>query len=151
MAQTDQPVASTKRARVRPENEAICHALRLIRHVYRLFLSKARVSAMRLVHRTGILHRLEAGHAYGPACYRPRGCAEIIATVAQRIDAREFTCTYPQTFPRFVQLAIWEYCSQDGLDICNGNRINDRERCSNTECSLYSICDRNVLYKLCIQ
>ena len=98
------------------------------------------------LHRTGILQRLNAGHAYGPACYRPGGCAEIIATVAQRIDAREFHRTYPQTFPRFVQRAIWEYCSQDGLDICNGNRINDRRRCSNTECQLYSICDRNALY-----
>ena len=98
------------------------------------------------LYRTGILHRLHAGHAYGPACYRPGGCAEIIATVAQRIDAREFHRDYPQTFPRLVQRAIWEYCSQDGLDICNGNRINDRERCGNTECQLHSICDRNALY-----
>ena len=98
------------------------------------------------LHRTGILQRLDAGHAYGPACYRPGGCAEIIAAVAQRIDAREFHRTYPQTFPRLVQRAIWEYCSQDGRDICNGNRINDRRRCSNTECQLYSICDRNALY-----
>ena len=78
------------------------------------------------LHRTGILQRLNASHAYGPACYRPGGCAEIIEKVAQRIDAREFHRTYPQTFPRLVQRAIWEYCSQDGLDICNGNRINDR-------------------------
>ena len=98
------------------------------------------------LHRTGILQRLNAGHAYGPPCYWPGGCAEIIATVAQRIDAREFHRSYPQTFPRFVQRAIWEYCSQDGLDICNGNRINDRSRCSNTECQLYSKCDRNSLY-----
>ena len=72
------------------------------------------------LHRTGILQRLDASHAYGPACYRPGGCAEIIETVAQRIDARQFHRSHPQTFPRFVQLAIWEYCSQDGLDICNG-------------------------------
>ena len=31
------------------------------------------------LHRTGILHRFRAGHAYGAACYRPSGCAEIIA------------------------------------------------------------------------
>ena len=98
------------------------------------------------LHRTGILHRLNAGHAYGPACYWPSGCSEIIEKVAQRIDAREFHHDYPQTFPRFVQRAIWEYCSQDGLDVCNGNLINDRCRCSNTECQLYSICDRNSLY-----
>ena len=98
------------------------------------------------LHRTGILHRLDASHTYGPACYRPRGCAEIIATVAQRIDAREFDRNYPQTFPRFVQLAIWQYCAQQGLDICNGNRIDDRTRCDNIDCSLHSICDRKVLH-----
>ena len=63
------------------------------------------------LHRTGILHRLDARHAYGAACYRPGGCAEIIATVAQRIDAREFTPQLPRMFPRFVQLAIWQYCA----------------------------------------
>jgi hypothetical protein len=34
------------------------------------------------LHRTGILDRFDARHSYGPACYRPRGCAEIIETVA---------------------------------------------------------------------
>ena len=37
-------------------------------------------------------------------------------------------------------------CSQQGRGICNGNRIDDRDRCINTDCSLYSICDRNVLH-----
>jgi hypothetical protein len=32
--------------------------------------------------RTGILHRFEADHAYGMACYRPGGCASIIETVS---------------------------------------------------------------------
>ncbi len=56
------------------------------------------------LYRTGILQRLNASHVYGPGCYRPGGCAEIIDKVAQRIDAREFHRTYPRTFPRFVQL-----------------------------------------------
>ncbi len=30
------------------------------------------------------------------------------------------------TFSRFVHLAVWRYCSQQGLDICNGNRVDDR-------------------------
>ena len=42
------------------------------------------------LHRTGILRRFAAEHAYGLACYRPGGCAEIIQAVADRIDAREF-------------------------------------------------------------
>jgi hypothetical protein len=99
------------------------------------------------LHRTGILRRFRADHAYGPTCYRPGGCAEIIETVAGRIDARQFNRRFPRTFPRFVQHAIWLYCAQQGLDICNGNRIDDRNRCDNRLCSLYSKCDRKPLYK----
>ena len=36
----------------------------------------------------------------------------------------------------------WRYCSQQGLDICNGNKIDDRARCENKDCELYSNCDR---------
>ena len=34
----------------------------------------------------------------------------------------QFNRTFPKVFPRFVQLAIWRYCSEKALDICNGNR-----------------------------
>jgi hypothetical protein len=90
------------------------------------------------LHRTGIL-RL--------ACYRPGGCAEIIETVAGQIDARQFDRRFPRTFLRFVQHAIWRYCAQNGLDICNGNKIDDRKRCTNKDCSLYSNCDLITLRK----
>jgi len=92
--------------------------------------------------RTGILRRLKATHPYGHGCYQPGGCADIIHLVAERIDARQFNRSFPKIFPRFVQLAIWRYCSQQGLDICNGNRIDDRQRCQNRYCRLYRICDR---------
>ena len=59
------------------------------------------------LHRTGILKRLKATHPYGVGCYRPGGCAEIIARVARQIDARAFNPSFPALFPRFVQLAIW--------------------------------------------
>jgi len=94
------------------------------------------------LHRTGILARFKAAHPYGPGCYRPGGCAEIVRLVASQIDAREFNRGFPQVFPRFVQLAIWRYCSQQGFDICNGNRLDDRQRCQNRHCRLYRICDR---------
>ena len=42
------------------------------------------------LHRTGILARFNANHPYGAGCYRPGGCADIIAAVAERIDARQF-------------------------------------------------------------
>ena len=94
------------------------------------------------LHRTGILSRFKAAHPYGPGCYRSGGCADIVARIAREIDARAFNRTFPAYFPRFVQLAIWQYCSQQGLDICNGNRLDDRHRCQNRHCRLYGICDR---------
>ncbi len=57
------------------------------------------------LHRTGILARFKAGHPYGPGCYRPGGCAEIVRLVASQIDARQFNRDFPQIFPRFVQIA----------------------------------------------
>ncbi len=97
------------------------------------------------LHRTGILARFNAQHAYGPACYSDGGCAAILRTVAQAIDARAFNKSFPQTFPRFVQLAVWRYCAQLQFNVCNGNRVDDRQRCDNTYCRLFEICDRVVL------
>ncbi len=97
------------------------------------------------LHRTGILRRLDADHPYGARCYRPGGCADIIGRVAQQIDARAFNPRFPTIFPRFVQIAIWRYCAENGLDICNGNRIDDDTRCDNTDCQLFRRCDRIAL------
>jgi hypothetical protein len=97
------------------------------------------------LHRTGILDRFDAHHSYGPDCYRPRGCAEIIEIVAGEIDANQFDRRFPESFLRFVQYAIWRYCSQQGLDICNGNQIDDRKPCENAQCKLYPCCDRITL------
>ena len=99
------------------------------------------------MHRTGILHRFNASHAYGEQCYQPGCCADIVREVAARIDARQFNQQFPRTFPRFVQHAIWRYCAQQGLAVCNGNRIDDRQSCRNIYCQIYSICDRISLYK----
>src|ERR1700730_14169507 len=99
------------------------------------------------LHRTGILKRFNANHLYGLACYQPGGCADIIQAVAERIDARQFNPSFPNVFPRFVQHAIWKYCSQSGLDICNGNQIDDRRRCENKNCRARLMCDRLALRK----
>jgi hypothetical protein len=98
------------------------------------------------LHRTGILDRLAAGHPYGPACYRPGGCADVLIGIATGIDARRFNPGFPKAFPRFVQHAIWRYCAQSCFDICNGNQIDDHGRCTNMWCRLYSRCDRLVLH-----
>jgi hypothetical protein len=97
------------------------------------------------LHRSGILHRFKANHLYGSACYRPGGCADIIQTIAEHIDARQFNPSFPKVFHRFVQHAIWRYCSQSGLDVCNGNQINDGYRCDNISCQARLMCDRVAL------
>ena len=97
------------------------------------------------LHRTGILRRFDAQHAYGPSCYQPDGCADIISQIAARIDARQTCSKYPATFPRFVQHAIWRFCAQQEFDICNGNRIHDQRRCGNKGCPLFHLCDRVTL------
>lgn len=96
------------------------------------------------LHRTGILRRFAAGHSYGDKCYGPLGCAPISRLIATHIDAREFNPTFPPLFPRWH--AIWRYCAASGLDICNGNRINDGARCENAHGQLFRRCDRIALY-----
>jgi hypothetical protein len=83
---------------------------------------------------------------YGPACYRPGGCADVLIDIAAGIDTRRYNPGFPKVFPRFVQHAIWRYCAQSCFDICNGNQIDDRSRCPNMWCQLFSRCDRLVLH-----
>jgi hypothetical protein len=99
------------------------------------------------LHRTGILRRFNADHPYGPGCYRPGGCADILGQIATRIDASAFNPRFPKVFPRFVQGAVWRYCAENGMDICNGNRIDDRDRCDNVYCRVRNLCDRVVLHE----
>ena len=97
------------------------------------------------LHRTGILDDCGASHAYGVGCYGNGGCAEIIRAVASQIDASAFNTRFPRVFPRFVQHAIWRFCAADGLNICNGNRIDDRKSCENRYCQVFGKCDRKSL------
>jgi hypothetical protein len=97
------------------------------------------------LHRTGILDDCGVPHAYGARCYRQGGCAEIVRAAAFQIDASIFNAQYPTTFPRFVQHAIWRFCAADGLNICNGNRIDDNKPCEFNYCQLFSNCGRKQL------
>jgi hypothetical protein len=94
------------------------------------------------LHRTGILGQLSADHAYGPGCYRPDGCADIIERIAGKIDARRFNPAFPANFPRFVQFAIWRFCAELALNRCNGRRIDDRAACEQTDCPVFESCGR---------
>jgi len=97
------------------------------------------------LHRTGILRDFRAEHLYGPGCYVPGGCAAIIERIADKIDARRFNPSYPATFPRFVQHAIWRFCAERGLNRCNGNRIDDRAPCEQPDCPVFPSCARVAL------
>ena len=100
------------------------------------------------LHRSGCLHDLGAEHAYGPGCYAPGGCADIIEAASRAIDARAFCPEGPATFPRLVQKAIWRFCTEGALGICNGNRIDDRFACEQHACDLFEQCARRPLRTL---
>ncbi len=74
---------------------------------------------------------------YGLGCYAPGGCADVVAAMATRIDARAYNPSYPPYFPRFIQFGIFAFASAGGYDICNGNRIDDGERCAQRFCPAY--------------
>ena len=94
------------------------------------------------LHRTGCLQRLDAAHRYGPACYEPGGCTDVIASLAARIDAREFDPGAPAVFPRWVQSAIWSFCAADGWSVCNGTKIDDAVGCEQQSCPAFRHCSR---------
>lgn len=98
------------------------------------------------LHRTGILRRCGAEHRYGPACYTPGGCAEILRRFAATVDARAFNPAFPAYFTRWVQHSIWQFCSEAGGGTCNGRRIDDRETCRQRHCPAFDRCDRILLH-----
>jgi hypothetical protein len=101
----------------------------------------------KFLHRTGILKSLRVEHPYGPQCYEEHGCTGVVSRIAKKIDAREFNRKFPRCFARFIQHAIWRYCAQDGLDVCNSNRVDDRKRCSNIYCRVYGVCARERIVR----
>jgi hypothetical protein len=97
------------------------------------------------LHRTGILFDCGQPHAYGAACYRKGGCAEIIRGISKQIDARTINPKFPAYFPRFFAHAAWRFSAIDGLNLCNGNRIDDRKPCQISYCHLSQKCQKTSL------
>lgn len=96
----------------------------------------------KLLHRSGILHRFDAEHSYGPQCVGRNGCVEIIERIGAQIDARQFNRRYPRRFARFVQHALWRYAAQDAVAECNSLRVRDGRPCTNEYCRMFGCCDR---------
>lgn len=96
----------------------------------------------KFLHRTGLCHEFGQPHAYGPACYATKGCADVIASVAGLVDCRRFHPSFPKLFPRFVQNAVWRFCAVSELNICNSNKIDDTSRCANRACPVWGACTR---------
>jgi hypothetical protein len=94
------------------------------------------------LHRTGILQAYEANHLYGPRCYGPTGCAAILYDLADRIDARTIDPSFPASFPRLIQVAIWRFCAEGRTNFCNGRQIDDRFPCTRAHCPVGSRCAR---------
>jgi hypothetical protein len=121
-------------------------------HPHWFEIGKGMITIDTLVHhwfcRSGLIDECGVPHAYGADCYRPGGCAQIIRSVAVQIDATAFNKKFPKTFPRFIQHAIWRFCAADGLDVCNGNRLDDSKPCENTYCQIFEKCDHKPLRKL---
>ena len=97
------------------------------------------------LHRTGLLARNGAAHGYGPACHRADGCVGVIDRLAAALDARAVNPAFPARYPRLLEHAIWRFCAAAGLDVCNGNRIDDRGPCDDRACPLRARCDRRPL------
>lgn len=97
------------------------------------------------LHRTGLLRHLAAEHLYGPGCYLDGGCSDVLRRISHCIDAKQFNSEYPSDFPRFVQKAIWRFCAELELDVCNGRRINDRLGCKQASCAAFELCAREPI------
>ena len=93
-------------------------------------------------HRTGILAAYGHSHGYGQACYGKTGCSVVLYKLAAAINLKAIEPRAPAYNPRLLQYVIWQFCAQAGLDICNGNHIDDRQACQRTDCPIGRRCPR---------
>ena len=98
------------------------------------------------LHRTGMLRQDGVNHPYGPKCYGAGGCVDVIERFAQTVDARRYNPAFPAYFPRFVQVAIWEFCAEGARNICNGRQNDDRFPCQQIFCPAQNGCARLALH-----
>ena len=98
------------------------------------------------MHRSGILGAYDKPHAYGPACYGPNGCEAVLRHIAANIDLKAIDPRLPSHHPRLVQAAIWRFCAEGQLEICNGRKIDDHRPCQRLDCPVGDRCSRRTLF-----
>lgn len=98
------------------------------------------------LHRTGILKAYGAEHRYGEHCAGNQGCERIVRDLAARLSC--VTSDAQVVSPRQLQHAIWRFCAGSELNICNGNRINDKKPCRHFDCPVGHGCARVALKSL---
>ena len=97
------------------------------------------------VHRTGILRRLGAEHPYGVGCYRPADALTFSGSLAATSTPGSSIRPSPRRFRGSCRMRSGGYCAENGLDVCNGNRIDDRQPLRQRHCQLFRRCDRVAL------
>ncbi|MEQ1955138.1 hypothetical protein [Mesorhizobium sp. CN2-181] len=98
------------------------------------------------LHRTGILRVYCAEHRYGEHCAGNQGCERIVRDLAARLGCS--TSSANAMSPRQLQHAIWRFCAGSELNICNGNRMDDKAPCRQIHCPVGHGCARMVLKPL---
>ncbi len=100
----------------------------------------------RIVHnvmtRVGAIAHSGKDHAFGEACYRPGGCADLIRDVASSINANVFDDRWPVYGPRLIQHALWRFGAGTQLNTCNGVQIPADARCALQGCPAHGNCGR---------
>ena len=92
--------------------------------------------------RTGLLREHSAEHPYGARCHDPSGCVGVIEELARKIDASAHFASLPRFSPRLLQTAIWSFCAEGSINICNGRNIDDRYGCRLIYCPAGPTCAR---------
>ena len=99
------------------------------------------------LHRTGILRRLRRPIRTATGAIGPAGALTFSVSSPPRSTRGNSIGRSPRRFRGSFRVRSGAYCAENGLGVCNGNRIADDHRCRNGHCQLFRRCDRVVLHE----
>jgi hypothetical protein len=70
----------------------------------------------------------------------------IISDTAAKFDLKAIDLGLLSHQPRLVQIAIWRFCGEGALEICNGGKIDDRKSCGLIDYPAEDRCSRVALF-----